>query len=90
MQKVERRINQQWKEVEQLKHTVPILMHKKIKETTSKQGKIMSTAIKDANGNVLMEENEGLKRWEEYMKEPYQDNRGENQGLKRTKGRSQH
>lgn len=39
--------------------------------------KSQSTAIKDKQGKVLIEKNQALKRWTEYIKELYADQRTE-------------
>lgn len=73
----EKWLNQQREEVEQLEHVNNRLMYKKIKEITGKRGTTRSTLIKDSGGKVLMAEKEILKWWEEYIKELFQDDRGD-------------
>ena len=52
-------------------------MHEKIKEVTG-QGRTQKrgNCIKDKNGNMLFDDNEIKKIWEEYVTTLYNDNRG--------------
>ena len=71
-------LNQRFEEVERLERTNTRQMHEKIKEVTGSRRATKSLIIKDKEGNVLMEPNEVLNRWEEYIRELYSDgSRGE-------------
>ena len=52
-------------------------MHRKIREITGKRKLARGNVIKDKEGKIVMEIDEVLKRWEEYVKELFEDNRGE-------------
>ena len=60
-------------ELEQLERVDARLMAEKIREVTGKRGPTRSTIIKDANGNLLTDREEVLKRWQEYVGELYSD-----------------
>ena len=53
-------------------------MHDKIKEVTGGKKRTRgSECIKDKDGNILFEEEEVKRRWEEYVGELFDDNRGD-------------
>ena len=52
-------------------------MYKNIKEVTGKRNWNNSQAIKTKDGRTVVEENEIRTRWEEYIKELYNDERGQ-------------
>ena len=51
-------------------------MHQKIKEITGKKRIARGNVIKNREGKVVMVMDEVLSRWEEYVKELFEDNRG--------------
>ena len=71
-------IDDQCKEVEELERQNKIeSMHRKIKEVVGKKRLARGNVIKNREGLVVMEIDEVLKRWEEYVKDLFEDNRGE-------------
>src|SRR5437867_13249544 len=64
------------KEIEMLDKARSQLMYQKIKELRPKGNRWLQT-IRDKQGNVLMEKDEVMERWAEYVEELYKDeNRG--------------
>ena len=53
-------------------------MYKKVKEITCKKKINRSNAIKRDDGTMLMETEEVMERWEEYIRELFDDDRIEN------------
>ena len=70
--------NQQCEEVEQLDR---MHMHQKkyerVKQITGIKNATRSSTVKDKHGNILMDLPDIMKRWEEYVGDLYEDNRGE-------------
>ena len=52
-------------------------MFESIREITGMKRPYRGETIKDKNGNILTDIDEVLKRWEEYVRELYDDERGE-------------
>ena len=74
----EKWIDDQCEEVEELERQHKIeRMHRKIKEVVGKKRLARGNVIKNREGLVVMEIDEVLKRWEEYVKDLFEDNRGE-------------
>ena len=69
-------INLQCEEIERNSHIDSKLMHKKIQELTGKTCSAKSGCIKSRNGDILMEKEDILNRWSEYIEELYHDDRG--------------
>ena len=69
-------INLQCKEIERNSLTDSKLMHKKIQELTGKKFSAKSGCLKSGNGDILMEKEDILNRWSEYIEELYHDERG--------------
>ena len=65
-------------EIEDLAKKDQQLMYEKVKEITCKKKINRSNAIKRDNGTVLMETEEVMERWEEYIRELFDDDRIEN------------
>ena len=71
-------LDEQCREVEELERNHKTeSMHRKIREITGKRKLARGNVIKDKEGKIVMEIDEVLKRWEEYVKELLEDNRGE-------------
>src|SRR5438876_9666156 len=69
------------KEIEMLDKAHSQLMYQKIKELRPKGNRGLQ-AIKSKQGNVLMEKDEVMERWAEYVEELYKDeNRGVDEAL---------
>ena len=51
-------------------------MHQKIKEVTGKKSSAKTSCLRSKEGNILMEKEDILKRWSEYIEELYHDERG--------------
>ena len=67
-------INEQCEEVEQLERSHRIeSMHKKIKEVIGRKRQTRGNVIKNREGILVMEIDEVLKRWEEYVKVLFED-----------------
>ena len=76
-------INEQCREVEELERQHKIeSMHRKIKEVTGRKRLARGNVIKNKEGVIVMEIEEVLKRWEEYVKDLFDDNRGEKPRLR--------
>ena len=70
-------INDQCEEVEQLERDHKIeSMHKKIKEIIGKKRQTRGNVIKNREGILVMEIDEVLKCWKEYVKDLFEDDRG--------------
>ena len=69
-------LNDKCKEIEELRDKDSKQMHKKIKKMTSSSTHTTTKCIEDKAGNILMEKDEILNRWEEYIGELYDDERG--------------
>src|SRR4029077_7080220 len=68
--------NVKCREIEALDNAHSKLLHKKIKELQSR-GSSIQEVIKDKQGKLIMEKEDILKRWAEYVEELYEDkNRG--------------
>ena len=53
-------------------------VHAQIRQATGrKQSECVTTCIEDKDGNIIMEQDNILARWNEYIGELYEDNRGE-------------
>ena len=51
-------------------------MHSKIKDIKGTKGCTASNCIKAKDGNLLMEREDVLNRWSEYIEDLFQDDRG--------------
>ena len=72
-------INEQCREVEELERNHKIeSMHRKIREVIGRKKLARGNVIKNKEGLIVMEVEEVLKHWEEYVKDLFEDNRGEN------------
>ena len=71
-------INTQCKEIEEMEKNHQMeKMHQKIKEVTGKRKPARGNVIKTKEGGIVMEIEEVLRRWEEYVKDLFEDERGE-------------
>ena len=52
-------------------------MHKEIKEICEIKYNTHSGSIKDKNGDLIMDKQDVLQRWSEYIEELYKDKRGD-------------
>ena len=68
--------NQQCEEIERNTHTNSQLVHTKIQELTGKKASAKIGCLKARNGDILMEKEDILNRWSEYIEELYHDDRG--------------
>src|SRR3989442_4253502 len=76
IRKLCRQAKDKYKEIEMLDKAHSQLMDQKIKELRPKGNRGLQT-IKSKQGNVLMEKEEVMERWAEYVEELYKDeNRG--------------
>ena len=69
-------INMQCDEIEQNAHIDSKLMHKKIQELTGKKSSAKTGCLKSKDGDILMEKEDILNRWSEYIEDLYHDERG--------------
>ncbi|KAG1673509.1 Craniofacial development protein 2 [Nymphon striatum] len=70
-------INEQCQEIEHKKNTDSKYMHSKIKDISGIKSRYTSTnCIKSKEGIMLMEKEDILNRWSEYVEELFMDNRG--------------
>ena len=77
----------QCEELERLEKKNPQLMHNKIRQVTGRRKcAYRSSCIEDKEGNIIMENQEILHRWEEYIRELFKDNRGQKPDRVKTGG----
>ena len=69
-------INSQCQEIENNMSGDTKYMHQKIKEITAQKSISKSGCIKSKTGNILMDKNDILKRWSEYIEDLFYDTRG--------------
>ena len=70
-------INEQCDEVEDMERNHRIeSMHKKIKEVIGRKRETRGNVIRNKEGVLVMEIEDVLKRWEEYVKDLFEDDRG--------------
>ena len=79
----EKWINEQCQEIEQNQHLDSKYMHSKIKEVSGKKSCTSTNCIKSKDGTVLMDKEDVLNRWSEYIGELFKDNRGERPAIKK-------
>ena len=73
-------VNEQCHQIERNQYRDSKYMHSKIKEVSGKKGGInasVANGIKSKEGTILMEKEDSLNRWSEYIEELYDDDRGE-------------
>ena len=76
-------INEQCKEIENNLTVDSKYMHSKIKDIKGTKGCTASNCIKAKDGNLLMEREDVLNRWSEYIEDLFQDDRGEKPIIKK-------
>ena len=76
-------INEQCKEIENNLTVDSKYMHSKIKDIKGTKGCTASNCIKAKDGNLLMEREDVLNRWSEYIEDLFQDDRGEKPMIKK-------
>ena len=70
-------LNKKCNEIETHHHGNARDMYKQIKELTNKRTYNKTGCLKSKEGHTLMDRNEIMTRWCEYIRELYEDNRGE-------------
>ena len=70
-------INRECEEIERLERKNTALMHKKIKLLSNRRTCSSSGCIKSKDGTLIMEREDILKRWSEYIEELFYDDRGQ-------------
>ena len=70
-------INRECEEIERLERKNTALMHKKIKLLSNRRTCSSSGCIKSKDGTLVMEREDILKRWSEYIEELFYDDRGQ-------------
>ena len=70
-------LNKECEEIERFERTNTALMHKKIKATSSRKTCSSSGCIRSKDGTILMEKEDILKQWSEYIEELFHDVRGQ-------------
>ena len=76
-------VSQQCKEIENNLTVDSKYMHSKIKDIKGTKGCTASNCIKAKDGNLLMEREDVLNRWSEYIEDLFQDDRGEKPIIKK-------
>ena len=76
-------INEQCKEIENNLTVDSKYMHSKIKDIKGTKGCTASNCIKAKYGNLLMDREDVLNRWSEYIEDLFQDDRGEKPIIKK-------
>ena len=76
-------INEQCKKIENNLTVDSKYMHSKIKDIKGTKGCTASNCIKAKDGNLLMEREDVLNRWSEYIEDLFQDDRGEKPIIKK-------
>ena len=79
-------INEQCKEIENNLTMDSKYMHSKIKDIKGTKGCTASKCIKAKDRNLLMEREDVLNRWSEYIEDLFQDDRGEKHIIKKDMG----
>ena len=79
----EKWINDQCLEIETKQISDSKYVHSKIREISGKRNCTNVGCIRSKNGEILMDKNDILDRWSEYIEELFSDNRNENIVLKR-------
>ena len=82
----ERWINEQCQEIEEKYNIDSKYVHGKIKEIKGNKGCTTTSCIKSKDGNMLMEKEDVLNRWSEYVEELFKDNRGKKPAIKKVIG----
>ena len=70
-------MNEECEEIERLDRTDMALMHKKIKSISGLKMCTSSGCIKSKDGTLIMEKNQILERWSEYIEELFDGERGQ-------------
>ena len=72
----EKHLKEQFAVIKDLEKKTPRLMHEKLKETKNRR-RICSAAscVEAKDGTIVIEKEEMLERWEEYIKELFEENR---------------
>ena len=70
-------INEECEEIERLERTNTALMHEKIKSISGRKTCTSSGCIQSKDGTLIMEKDEILERWSEYIEELFDDERGQ-------------
>ena len=76
-------INEQCKEIENNLTVDSKYMHSKIKDIKGTKGCTASDCVKAKDGNLLMEREDVLNRWSEYIEDLFQDDRSEKPIIKK-------
>ena len=76
-------LNKECAEIEKYKNNESVAMYKKIKEISGHNICSFSGCIKSKTGNVIMEKEQVLRRWTEYIGELFHDKRGEKPKIKK-------
>ena len=79
----ERWINEQCSEIEAYHNRDSKYVHAKIKEVSGRKGCSSTGCIRSKQGNILMDKNDVLERWAEYIEELFEDTRGEKPVIKK-------
>ena len=79
----EKWLNEQCLEIERNQNRDSKYMHTKIKELSGKKGCSSSGCIKSKQGSILMDKQDVLDRWAEYIEELFEDERGERPVIKK-------
>lgn len=74
-------LNEQCEELENNKNKNNKLLHEKIREISGKKNSTQSSCIKSKEGNILLDKEDILCRWAEYIEELFDDDRGEKPNL---------
>ncbi|XP_072043716.1 uncharacterized protein [Amphiura filiformis] len=75
--------NSRCDKLEKQRHTSPKEMHRIIKEVCGKKGCTSAGCIKSKDGDIIVEKDQFIKRWTEYISELFDDERGEMPTIKR-------
>ena len=75
--------NKECEEIQKLEKKDSRGMHEKVRSLAGKKKTASGSTIRKKDGSLAMETDEILSRWEEYIKELFEDNRGDKPDLKR-------
>ena len=68
-------LNEQCSEMERMKLTNPKEMYDRIKALSGRNSQTCSGCIKAKDGRILVDDEDIMKRWSEYIAELFEDNR---------------
>ncbi|GFO36752.1 endonuclease-reverse transcriptase [Plakobranchus ocellatus] len=75
-------INEKCKEIEQQRKHAPQTIYRNIEEITGKRTLLSTGCLKAMNGDIIIDKEEILERWAEYIRELFKDDRKDHNVMK--------